>query len=311
MSRLISVPQYPTPMRYQQWWIADIPNNLDENFDDIIILGDEYLMRERKMKNNESMFSPIDEAIIFEEQQIYQYLNLDLREDDILLLNDISFPGLFSNILYHKKPKKCFAICHATSKNAHDYFAPVRKSKWKTECAHSELFDKIFVGTEYHKNKLGWDNVVVTSLPEMPFSVAWGNEKINDVINVSRPTKQKVNKKMEKIIENKYGEILRETFYTWEEYFKFLNSSKCLFISASEETFGYQVVDAINNGCIPVAPNKFSYPELLSKEYLYDTEDEAIEIVGKVLNGDLDIPDLLNRDMMDNFYEKITEVMFV
>jgi len=46
--------------------------------------------------------------------------------------------------------------------------------------------------------------------------------------------------------------------------------SKILLITAHEDTFGYQIVDAIINGCVPLARNDLAYPELLPKEYLYN-----------------------------------------
>jgi len=39
MKRLIIVPQYPTKLRYQEWWWNELPKEMFNYFDDIIVLG--------------------------------------------------------------------------------------------------------------------------------------------------------------------------------------------------------------------------------------------------------------------------------
>jgi hypothetical protein len=308
MRRLILVPQYPTPMRYQEWWYHEFISQLSSVFE-VEVLGDDY-PDNIISKSKEEMFSPIKESINFENYQIWKYNSMELRHDDILLLNDISFPGLFSNVLYHKKPKHCYAICHATSKNAYDYFSENERSKWKVETGNSILFNKVFVATKYHKELLGWDNTVVTALPKHVYTRYNDELKENLIVSVSRPTPQKVDSNLEAIIEKEFDtKIVRNSFDNWEQYYKFLGKSKCLFISSSAETFGYQVLDAVYNNCVPVSPRNFSYPELLADEYLYSDKDEAIYKIKKVLNGELKVPSIKCKEQIDKFYETIIREM--
>jgi hypothetical protein len=313
MNRIIYVPQFPSSMRYQNWHITEFEKEFKKYFDTVIILG-------RKPKGIEKteygeIFSPINASIEYELQQIEEYLKLDVKIDDVLFLSDLSFPGFFANVLHHGKPKKCFAYVHATSKNRFDYFLPFRSSKWQVECGQAELFDKIFVGSEYHKKKLGWDNTEVVALPEPPFEFRQIKEmcnsnKIVDIFSASRPTPQKVNKEIEAIIEEKFSIIQRHTFDYWRDYYMYLAQSKVLISTSSEETFGYQIMDAILAGCIPIAPNDFSYPELLDREYLYDDVDELLDTLTIALNGGLPVPEkLLCQDLVDNFYKNICEIM--
>ena len=311
MSRLIYVPQFPTPMRYPEWHINEFEYEFKKHFDEVIVLGKNKL--ENVNVEYGRIFSPIELSIEYELNQIKEYMELELCDDDILYLADISFPGLFANILHHKKPKKCYSYCHATSKNNYDYFQPVRKSKWKVECGQSNLFDKIFVGSEYHKKKLGWDNTEVVYLPQPPFKFnfiqMFYKNKIRDICSASRPTIQKVNKKLEKKIEKIFGKINRAIFDDWYSYYSYLAQTKTLLISTREETFGLQAMDAILCGCIPIAPNKFSYPELLPREYLYDNEEELIYNIKCVNDGKLEVPELLCQSKVDNFYENIIGIM--
>jgi len=305
MSRLIFIPQYPSKMRYQEWLSFELIKNFKEHFDDVIVLGQDVLYHSTFDRSESHMFSPINNAIEFEIQQVNEYMNMTIKKDDFLFLSDTSFPGFFCNALYHKRPNNLFAYCHATSKNRYDYFP---KIKFNCETLHSKLFKKVFVGSRYHYNKIMWRNARVIGLPKPPFQTYIENKKY-DIISVSRNCVQKVTKSIEKEISRDFSPIIRKEVNSWEEYYKFLSQSKCLFISAKEETFGYPVFEAIKNGCVPIAPNRCSYPELLPKEYLYNNVDEAKQILSQVLNGQLGVPELLNQSLVDNFFENLIREM--
>jgi len=312
MSRLIFVPQYPTSMRYQEWWLPEFQTQFGKHFDEVLTLG---TLDKDIVRGEREMFSPVDSSIRFELEQIKQYMSLPIRNSDILFLADISFPGFFTNVLYHKKPKKCFAFCHATSLNNYDYFEDVRNSKYPVEHGQSIIFNKVFVGSVYHQEKIKWYNTIVTRVPKPPFDFfdeVKKNEKIYNFVSVSRPTKQKVDLDLEnRVMKNLGSQIRRQDFNTWFEYYEFLSSARCLIITAQEETFGYQVMDAIMCGCIPICPNKFSYPELLPREYLYNNEKELFDFLElKILCSDkTEVPTLLCQNEVDNFYDNICGIM--
>lgn len=309
MTRLIYAPQYPGKMRYPEWHLSEFSKHFSESYDEVIILGKDSLSN--IYRSDIEMFSPIDEAIRFELDQIDEFLSLKLdNKTDTLFLADISFPGLFANVLYHRQNFiNNFCYCHATSMNYLDYFEPVRYSKWTNEISQSKLFKKVFVATEYHKKKLGWDNTYIISLPCHNHKYYKKEKKIRDIISVARPTPQKVDLSIEYEIEAFFGKIIRSSFSSWSDYYKFIGESKVLIISSSEETFGYQVLDAINNNCIPIAPNNFSYPELLPKEYLYNNIEELISIMNKCLHKKLEVPKLLDQPLIDGFFYNLINTM--
>lgn len=307
MTRIIYVPQYPTKMRYQEWWFWKLPAEFKKAGFYVHTLGEKYAEMLGGETGDSEMFSPINTAIDFETAQINEYMELNLQEDDILFLSDISFPGFFANALYHKKPKRCFAFCHATSKNTLDYFAPVHYSKFHVEEAHALMFNAVFIGSNYHDDKLHWPNALVTRLPYPPLKFFRG-KKIFDFVSTSRPTPQKVDARVESLVEKVFNtRIIRKEHTSWLDYYSFLSKSKVLLITSKEETFGYQVVDAVLNGCIPIAPNEFSYPELLPSEYLYNDEDELLMILKDREN--LEVPTLKCDGEMEDFYKNIIEVM--
>ncbi len=311
MSRLILVPQYPAKMRYSEWWISDFEKHLSKYFDDIVILGKSKI-KELELTKYNSIFSPINKSIEFENNQIKEYFKIKIYDDDILLLNDISFPGFFCNCLYHKKPKRCFSFCHATSKNYLDYFSKNRKTKFPIESNYSKMFNKVFVATNYHKEKLGWNNIEVVGLPKPPANIISLKDinKIYDIISVNRPTNQKVNKSLEDQIEKTLSlKVIRKQCLSWDEYSKFLSMSKILLISSKEDTFNYTILDAIICKCIPICPDNLCFPEMLNDNYLYKNLDDSLSIINKVINNQLNVPQLLCQDNVDNFYLNISNLM--
>lgn len=310
MKRLIIVPQYPTDLRYQDWWWDELPKHLEQFFDEVIVLGLNSFFG--KGPKSEATFAPLEKAVDFEMLQIEEYLNLQLEPEDVLLLNDISYPGLFANILFHKRPLRCYTICHATSKNAYDYFEGVREFKYPVEEAIAKLFDKVIVASNYHKEKLGWNNINVLPLPESPIQAEQiPMHRHHWIVSVARKTPQKRNLKVEEYVVRHFHTSIKEpNSRTWKEYYTFLSHSKIMLITSAEETFGYQVLDAIMTGCIPLAPNKFSYPELLPRDYLYDTPDELVSLIHKVTSGALKpLKHSLVYNESLNFYSNLAKLM--
>lgn len=303
MKRIIFIPQFPVKLRYSEWWLSEFEEKFKKYYDEVIVLGKSNLkyFESNTIKDN---FAPIDISIKFELVQIQEFLDLELRFDDTLFLSDISFPGLFSNTLHHKKVRNSYAFCHGTSKNAYDYFQNNRDSKWLVESGHSKLFKKVFVATNYHKQKLGWKNIEVIGVPKHQFK-NFNNEKEYDIISVCRDSIQKRNRRLEKNIEKRFGNITTEKFDNWNDYYQFISKSKIMIITAKEETFGYQVLDSISNNCIPLAPNKFSYPELLDKRFLYNDENNLIKKINYYLNNWNTNIELINQSTINNFYDNL------
>lgn len=315
--RLIFVPQYPTKLRYPEWWITKFPEQFQKYFDEVIVLGSSILKEFEDEHRDKEMFSSIDNSILFECEQIKEYLNLKKKEDDILFLADLSFAGIFSNVLYHYPVKKMYAFCHATSLNYLDYFQNVRLSKWLTEAGHARMFEKVFIGSKYHEEKLRntgyFKNTVVTYLPKPPFlnmfELLQRETKIHNIVSASRPTSQKVDLEIENSIEEIFGKIERTEANNWFSYYRTLAQSKVLICTSKEETFGYQIVDAILSGCIPICPNKLSYPELLSTDYLYNNYNDLVKTLMNIFKNGKEVPILLCDKEMDNFYENICGIM--
>jgi hypothetical protein len=69
-------------------------------------------------------------------------------------------------------------------------------------------------------------------------------------------------------------------------------------------------MEAIMNGTIVLAPNNFSYPELLPKEFLYDDYEDLRMKIWNALNEKLKAPEkLLCHELCENFYSNIANIM--
>jgi len=318
MSRMIYVPQFPAKLRYQEWWIEQFYLEFSKKYDDVIILGWNSLYKLQNESYDSKMFSPINKAIEFETAQINDYMSFNIRDDDILFLADISFPGIFCNILYHKPCPKMYAFCHATSLNKYDYFRPMRKYKSKIEHQHARLFDCIFFGSQYSANKTNWTGKGIkchnVALPDSPDSIIKpSTNKIRpiDVVSVCRLNIQKVNKKVEKKVEQELGiKIYREEVETWKDYNILLANSKVLLITSKEDTYNLTILDAIKCGCVPLVPDKLCFPEILPPQWRYKDADDLISKLKYMFENDnFIVPDVINRDQVNNFFDNIIEMM--
>jgi len=135
--RVIFVPQANVQMRYQWWFAKEFPRQLRKRFSNVVVLGETELQTNTLERPASQHFSPVTSSITFELEQIKEYMDLPIEDDDILLLMDISFSGLFANVLYHTRPNNCFSYCHATARNTFDYFEKDGHSKFLAETAHS------------------------------------------------------------------------------------------------------------------------------------------------------------------------------
>lgn len=298
---LILIPSFPVKMRYQEFFISEIPKRLSNSFDEVLVLGKSVV---HENDYNKSLFSPVDIAINFELEQTKEYMNLELKENDTLLHMDLSWTGLFHNILYHKRPNRNYVFAHGTSLNIGDYYEKDRVSKWLTELGNSKLYDKVFVATKYHADKLELDNTVIVGLPIPPWPT-FKEEKIYDIISVARPNPQKVDFELEEIVSKNFGPIVRKECRSWEEYYKFLSSAKIVLFTGLEETFGYPVMETILNHSIPICPNRCSYTELLDDSYLYHNTKDLLALIDNYLSIYYLVPELKCLELCQNFYSNL------
>lgn len=72
-----------------------------------------------------------------------------------------------------------------------------------------------------------------------------------------------------------------------EDYFDWLRQGTVVVSTAVQENFGISVVEAIRSGCLPLLPDRLSYPEILPREfhyrYLYSDPADLVEKLSPIL----------------------------
>jgi len=317
VERLYFVPQYPAKMRYQEWWYWYLPKGFQEYFDEVIVIAPDIVrIKEAPLE----LFSPIDETIEFEAEQLKKFIKHDTQDTDYVFFADISFAGLMPQVIYLKRKGKKFGFCHATSLNKYDYFAPVRQGKFMQEVGIMKMLDGVFVSSHYHKTKLISsrkygiqylkNKIKVVGLPKPPFKT-YRERKEYDVLYAGRLTKQKFNKMLWNTVLN-LGLKARLTFFkSWEEYYRGLSKAKVVLMMSREETYGYQVIEAIMNNSVVLAPNCCSFPELLPEEYLYKNKDDFVEKLKYYVEHYDKVPRISpeHEKLMKNWFKNVYKIM--
>ncbi|WP_300462213.1 DUF3524 domain-containing protein [Desulfobacula sp.] len=98
----------------------------------------------------------------------------------------------------------------------------------------------------------------------------------------------------------------REAYQSW------LNKGAIVVSCANQENFGIAVVEAVRFGCIPVLPDRLSYPEIMPKavhpQVLYQTKEDLVaKLADRLLNYEKYLPlqKRLSREMAQFSWQTI------
>jgi hypothetical protein len=291
---LYVVPQLPVKNRYSEEWSSIWSRELSK------LKIEHTIVKERKpvsmKKSKVNFFSDLRESIKYECNQI-KYLIDNVKEGDKILWLDFDFPGLSipaTQLIKLSNPTiKSYAYCHAGSWCNKDIWSSI-PSKKKIEDAGFDIFDKVFVATNYHKEKIEnyfgkkMNNIYVVGFPlykedviKYTKPIEWKEKK--GIIVIGRIEQSNPNI-INSVLNNYEKQTTFKKFRNRKEYFNALNKSKILISPKIEETFGLTAMEAVMLGTIPLCPNNYSYKELLPQELLYSNENELNEKIKPLLN---------------------------
>lgn len=279
--------QIPIQLRYQEWFNTVITDGLYRHIKNVRSVvtsqfGEFDHIQEPKAGPASSNFfdTILPAAMQYEVWQMSKVLS-QVQPQDVILCLDASLPGVCGYIAATNKPCKMAAIVHGSSFNHLDIF-PVTRRRLESEtiCA----FDKLFVASDYHKEKLelftDTRNVVNLGwLPSNPALLEFSpnkRRKAGSVCSVSRNTPQKRNLQLEKEFTQLTGvtvDVPEQPFQTWKEYYSFLRDHEYLLVTAQEETFGYPIQEAMYLETKPLVPDYLCYPEFVHKDLQYDVDN--------------------------------------
>ena len=84
-----------------------------------------------------------------------------------------------------------------------------------------------------------------------------------------------------------------------EEYEKWLKRGAVVISTAMQENFGISVIEAIIMGCVPLLPDRLSYPEILPEEFhehfLYKNRHDLIEKLSMIISDHKRYEEIQNR----------------
>jgi glycosyltransferase involved in cell wall biosynthesis len=70
-----------------------------------------------------------------------------------------------------------------------------------------------------------------------------------------------------------------------ERYCQVLRQGSIVVSTANHEFFGISIIEAVRAGCVPVLPNRLSYPELFDSNYLYNDGELYSCLKSAILDG--------------------------
>jgi len=125
---------------------------------------------------------------------------------------------------------------------------------------------------EYDKNPtVFFDALTQVKARHIPFSLALLGETFNTFPEVFTQAREEF--RQEIVV---FGHVESR-----EEYLSWLKKGAIVISCATQENFGISIVEAIRHGCIPLLPDRLSYPEIIPKDLhpqiLYHTTQDLVE----------------------------------
>jgi hypothetical protein len=299
--KILSIPIEPLEERYSvQWdkWFTEQFVDAGLNFD--VIYGGVT-----SNKINRGSFLDVVETNMYKTSQLYAILEIlstyDDKEPLVLFFHDLWFPGL-TNIAYIRdglglQNLKICGCLHAGSYDEHDFLNKKEMTFWAHDlenCMLGSIADEIYVATEFHKNLLCSNREVhpskvqVTGFPIYPVFVDKPLKPLAErgdiVVFPHRLDSEKRPDLFDKLkqdadINTMHLIKTKEIAKTKAGYYKILQDSLIAVSFAEQETWGIAMQEAVLCGCIPVLPNRLSYAEIYDKIFLYNTFEEAKEMI--------------------------------
>ena len=259
-------------------------------------------------------FLDIEKTILFKMYQMKMiaqaFRDNRVKDGDWFFVSDIFYPGI-AGIRYMAELQgidiKIAGYNHAGRADKADFVQKLGPWSDTFERGCMEQCDILFVGSESHRGMI-YDhfgpvpNVVVTGAV---WSAAFVNgiwerkqkEKKQQVIFPHRLADEKGVNDFTTIAANnpelnflvtssgrkREVSLPSNVEYRWgltkAQYYEALDESSHYLSCARQETFGYTLQEAYHYGCVPIVPNRLSYPEFVETEYLYNNIDQVGEMI--------------------------------
>ena len=301
--KILNIPIEPIEERYSTQWDRWFQEKFTEaGLDFVTIYGNET-----SGKINAGAFLDVLETNQYKASQLIKIIDYIKAYQDVpivLFFHDLWFPGL-ETIAYIRDGLgldnlKICGCLHAGSYDEWDFLNKVGMTPWAQHIENGwfgKIVDQIYVATEFHKSLLCFhrkvqpDKVRVTGFPLYP-----------DFLPEIMPHKENIIVFPHRLHEEKQPDLftrmcfeLSEENWEWrwimtknvvktkKEYYELLGKSRIAVSFARQETWGIAMQEAVLCGCFPICPNRLSYTELYYPEFLYDSFEEAKQLVQRII----------------------------
>lgn len=322
------IPIEPLEERYTEQWYKWFPWEFIKNGINCITIDGEQLTNTIEV----GTFLDINSTVFYKSHQLKEigklFYQKKIQPNDVFFVADIEFWGIevikYLSVL-NNIPVKLYGFCHAASYTREDFMEKTESFAKYHEYAWFNTFDKIFVGSEYHKKQIislrniNPNKIIVTGNPyNIPNKQHY--KKKNQIILTNRPDYEKrpnLTLDVFEILKNIYPDwnfvvttgrkewgsgwirdkalllqnrkiISIEENLSKEEYFHILQESKIMTGNSVEENFGYCILEALMFDTIPVLPNNYSHPELVENDSrcLFNSINEQIVLISNIIECD-------------------------
>jgi len=249
----------------------------------------------------------------------------DITDGDKFFVSDLWFPGIEAikyMATFRKIDVKIYGIMHAGSWTDTDFVRPMETWAKDIEIGWFKMFEKVFVGSRFHKwdivgkaravqdkievTGLVFDSEYILSLIDQPVV------KEDIVVFPHRLDDEKQPWYFDELAKY-FGKSVKfiktmELGLSKKEYFNLLARSKVAFSCALQENFGYGMLEAALLGVTPVVPNRLSYVDLYPVEVRYNDFSEAVKLVKRYLDRPVDISNV--PKVFDGSVDRMVDIVF-
>jgi len=262
-------------------------------------------------KIDKGRFLDINKTNIWKSEQVIKLAELfkkgKIKSGDKFIFMDAWHPGVI-NLKYMADLQdikiKIYGYWHAGSYDKWDFLSQADMGYWAHYFERSlfTIFDRSFVATQYHKQIIidNFGKSVGRYVKVVHFPMRWDWEikkrigtkkfkKENIVVFPHRLDREKQPSRFDRLEEMfkttdikfiKTMEVTKDK----KEYYELLAKAKIVFSANLQETFGIGTVEAMCLGCVPILPDRLTYPEMYKGEFLYKDLTNAALLIGNFIN---------------------------
>lgn len=287
----------PLDSRYSKQWFDVVPKQLRDRFNgraNIVVISGS-LDTDYKAPQSGAFFDFALTQVYKSEQSekiAKLFSNNAVNKNDIFLFTDAWHPAIHT-VRYISEltniPVKCAGIWHAGYYDKTDILGfSIMNRPWVENLEKSMAFayDLSFFATEQHKAKFiksypqlkNSKSLVVCGQPYDYLSVLENSEKKENIVVFPHRLNFDKNPWFFDEMSDIASKIRPDISFIKTQslnldkasYYNLLSHAKVVFSCSDHENLGLGTFEAVLSGCLPLLPNKLSYKEMYSPEFLYN-----------------------------------------